>query len=65
MADWPDPTTPDEVRDALAAEDAELVKRKAEFCLSTGVSPTEYDAMTLAEIAIWRDTWARLNPPSR
>lgn len=26
---------------------------KAEFCMRTGVSPTEYDNMTLKELSAW------------
>lgn len=35
----------------------ELIREKAEFCLATGVQPSEYDAMTDREREVFIETW--------
>lgn len=35
----------------------ELIREKAEFCLSTGIAPSEYDAFTDQEREIFVETW--------
>lgn len=39
-------------------EEEELV-RKAEFCLATGIAPSEYDAMTEDELAVFIEVYNR------
>lgn len=34
-----------------------LIREKAEFCLSTGIQPSEYDAFTDQERNIFVETW--------
>lgn len=38
----------------------ELLREKAEFCLSTGIAPSEYDAMTDREREMFITTWNRI-----
>lgn len=35
----------------------DLIREKAEFCLSTGIQPSEYDAFTDQERNIFVETW--------
>lgn len=36
------------------------LEEKAEFCLSTGIQPSEYDAMTDDEREVFIETWNRI-----
>ena len=38
----------------------ELIREKAEFCLSTGIAPSEYDAFTELEREIFVETWNQI-----
>lgn len=38
----------------------ELIREKAEFCLSTGIAPSEYDAFTDLEREIFIDVWNQI-----
>lgn len=46
----------------LGAEDDVLdqLEEKAEFCLSTGIQPSEYDAFTDDEREVFVKTWNRI-----
>lgn len=38
----------------------DLLEEKAEFCLSTGIAPSEYDAFTDEEREVFIETWNRI-----
>jgi hypothetical protein len=38
----------------------EQLEEKAEFCLATGIQPSEYDAMTDDEREVFIETWNRI-----
>lgn len=38
-----------------APDEEEAIVRKAKFCLSTGIAPSEYDAMTDLEVEIFTE----------
>lgn len=40
----------------MALDDLEdAIRRKAEFCLNTGIAPSEYDAMTDLEVDLFTE----------
>lgn len=39
----------------------DLTRRKAEFCLTTGIAPSEYDVLTLDEVNIFIEVYTELN----
>ena len=40
-------------RPEILAEELEDERRKARFCVATGMRPDQYDDLTPAQIAIW------------